>query len=71
MQKKNSRAIIQTAARPDGKVPLRGASGRLYGYLDPRGLVIEFKAQRGGADQDQVVEQVDLKPYIEAAKPQS
>jgi hypothetical protein len=35
-------------------VPLRGPSGRLYGYYDPRGQVIEFK--KGG----QVSERIEL-----------
>ncbi len=43
----------------NGAVPLRGPSGRLYGYLDRTTLVIEFK--RGGQER----EQVDLKPYLE------
>lgn len=28
---------------PPGWVPLRGASGRLYGYYDPQGQIIEVK----------------------------
>lgn len=40
-------------------IPLRGSSGKLYGYLDPQRRVIEFK--RGGQER----ETVDIKPYLE------
>ena len=44
--------------QPIAFIPLRGPSGRLYGYLDARTMIIEFK--RGG----QVAERIDLKPLI-------
>lgn len=37
---------------PPGWLPLRGPSGRLYGYYDPVGQVIEFK--RGGQEREQI-----------------
>jgi hypothetical protein len=48
-------------------IELRGPSGKLYGMLDRQSLIIEFKAQRGGRGLREK-EQVDLKPYLEAAK---
>lgn len=57
MRNVDKRAIIKPGV-PAGSVPLRGPSGRLYGYLDPKSLVIEFKHGK------RVAEQVDLKPLI-------
>lgn len=62
------RSGIIKPAPPAGMVPLRGPSGRLYGYFDPKGLVIEFKIQRGGRDQAEKSEAVDLKPLINPAE---
>lgn len=47
-------------------IELRGPSGKLYGMLDPRRLIIEFKAQRGGRGSGER-ETIDLKPYLEIA----
>lgn len=44
----------RTSDAPLGWLPLRGPSGRLYGYLDPQTQTIEFK--RGG----QATERIDL-----------
>jgi hypothetical protein len=49
-------------------IELRGRSGKLYGMLDCQSLIIEFKAQRRGSGSVVEREQVDLKPYLEAAK---
>jgi hypothetical protein len=54
---KRPKAIILEARA--GLVPLRGESGKLYGYFDPQRRVIEFK--RGGQER----ETVDIKPYLE------
>ena len=43
-------------------VPIRGASGRLYGMLDPRTMVIEFR-------QGKHVERIDLTHYRTEQKP--
>lgn len=59
MQKQNKHAIIRSAP-PEGYVPLRGASGRLYGYIDPQTLIVEFKRKNEPA------EQVDLKTIIQS-----
>jgi hypothetical protein len=40
------------AVAPLGWLPLRGASGRLYGYLDPLNQIIEFK--RKGEDAERI-----------------
>lgn len=48
-----------------GLVPLRGPSGRLYGYLDPATKTIEVKTARGGVSGQHAVEHIDLKPYLE------
>lgn len=61
MQNKNTRAIIRSTAPADHK-PLIGASGRLYGYIDPKNLVVEFK--RSGEDP----ERIDLKGLLEQPK---
>jgi len=57
MQNKNNRAIIKSTP-PAGHKPIIGPSGRLYGYIDPTTLIVEFK--RGG----QETERVDLKTLI-------
>jgi hypothetical protein len=51
-------------AQGDGResIPLRGPSGRLYGYLDARNLVIEVKRK------GEPPEHIDIRPYLEAAK---
>jgi hypothetical protein len=61
MRNLDRNATIKPAAKPDALVEVRGASGRLYGRLNPETLVIEF---RRGKD----VEQVDLSRYQNAAK---
>jgi len=38
-----AQGIARRSEVPPGWVPLRGPSGRLYGYLDPQTLVIEIK----------------------------
>lgn len=53
------RARIEPAAQ---LVEVRGPSGRLYGMLDPQRLIIEVKRKGEKA------EQIDLRPYLEAAK---
>jgi hypothetical protein len=45
-------------------IPLRGSSGKLYGYLDPQRRVIEIKAARGGNGRT-VIETIDLAPYLD------
>jgi hypothetical protein len=59
LDKRPKTAILETRA---GLVPLRGASGKLYGYLDTQRQVIEFK--RGGQER----ETVDIRPYLENTK---
>lgn len=40
------------------RVELRGPSGRLYGYIDPRRMVIEVKRKGEQA------EEIDLRQYL-------
>lgn len=47
-----------TLKPPPQRVELRGASGRLYGYLDPQRLVIEVKRKNEPA------EEIDLKKIL-------
>lgn len=63
MQQIDKRATIQATEL----IPLRGPSGRLYGYLDPRNMIIEFKSS-GRRTTGNAGEVVDLKPYLEAGK---
>lgn len=58
----DNRAILRSDL-----IELRGPSGKLYGLLDRRSLIIEFKAQRRGSGSVVEKEVVDLKPYLEAA----
>jgi len=44
--------------KPETRIELRGASGRLYGYIDPLRMVLEFK--RGGQEK----EEIDLKKFL-------
>jgi len=45
------------------RVELRGPSGRLYGYIDPRRMVIEVKNPRGGKSGHET-EEIDLRQYL-------
>jgi hypothetical protein len=47
----------QPPLRP-GLIPLRGPSGRLYGYLDTRRMVIECKRK------NEAREEIDISPYV-------
>ena len=67
MRNLDNRGTIRPAP-PAGMVPLRGPSGRLYGYFDPKGLVIEFRNARSGQHTSREKETVDLKPLINPAE---
>jgi len=58
MPKRSDRAILPPTPPPGTVVALRGPSGRLYGYFDPKRLTIEVK-RKGEAP-----ERIDLKPLL-------
>ncbi len=60
--------VDKSAILKSDLIELRGPSGKLYGMLDRRSMIIEFKAQRGGCGPHDK-EMIDLKPYLEATKP--
>jgi hypothetical protein len=50
--------ILKPVTPPAGSVPLRGPSGRLYGYFNPKTLQIEVKRKNDPS------EVIDLKPFM-------
>ena len=64
----DKRATIEPATQQGALVEVRGASGRLYGLLDPQALTIEFRTGRAGRHTERQTEVIDLKPYLQAVK---
>lgn len=51
-----SQGIARRATPPLGWLPLKGPSGRLYGYLDPQTQTIELKRKGEAAERIEIRE---------------